>query len=329
MEFIDIIVSGLSNGVGRALAWFTNPAGAFSFWPLLIAVLLAMTVTARQLRRTGARADARKVFAAAFPKEIYLHPSTRRDLTVFFFNEAVFFYAAFIVAMLVKDSLSGVPFIQADAKPVLPTALELVLLSLYFTLAVDFFSTFSHYLKHRVPFLWEFHKVHHSAPVMTPVTVARRHPVDMVVNAFIITGGVAIALLVWALVFNSTLDPVKIFGISVGLFAFRLLGYNLRHSHVWLDYGPKWSKVFISPAQHQIHHSNQPQHHDRNFGIIFAFWDRMFGTLYVPQKDEKIEFGIAPDEMADFETVRGMYIHPFRNVLRMLKPHGAAKVKTS
>ncbi|MEM9145890.1 MAG: sterol desaturase family protein, partial [Pseudomonadota bacterium] len=64
-------------------------------------------------------------------------------------------------------------------------------------------------------------------------------------------------------------------------------------SHVWLSYGPVLEHVFISPAQHQIHHSRAVRHHNKNYGEIFAFWDWMFGTLYVPKRHEVLEFGLA------------------------------------
>jgi sterol desaturase/sphingolipid hydroxylase (fatty acid hydroxylase superfamily) len=67
----------------------------------------------------------------------------------------------------------------------------------------------------------------------------------------------------------------------------------LHHSHVWLSYGPVVERIIISPAQHQIHHSQDPAHHDRNFGNSLALWDWMFGTLYVIRGPEDLTFGLA------------------------------------
>lgn len=66
----------------------------------------------------------------------------------------------------------------------------------------------------------------------------------------------------------------------------------LHHSHVWLSYGPVLEHVFISPAQHQVHHSIDPRHHNRNFGNSLALWDWLFGTLYVIREREEITFGL-------------------------------------
>ena len=71
---------------------------------------------------------------------------------------------------------------------------------------------------------------------------------------------------------------------------------TLRHSHIPIRYGRALEHILISPMQHQVHHSSDPRHHDKNFGEIFAFWDWMFGTLYVPEPDEDLVFGIADSE---------------------------------
>ena len=51
--------------------------------------------------------------------------------------------------------------------------------------------------------------------------------------------------------------------------------------------------ILISPAQHQVHHSVATKHHDKNYGSIFAIWDWMFGTLYVPKTVETLTFGVS------------------------------------
>jgi sterol desaturase/sphingolipid hydroxylase (fatty acid hydroxylase superfamily) len=95
-----------------------------------------------------------------------------------------------------------------------------------------------------------------------------------------------------------------------------MLGSNLRHSHIWMGFGPVLSYVFISPAQHQVHHSRAAEHHNKNYGEIFAFWDFMFGTLYVPQGEEKLEFGLADKQgrllPQPHNTLREAVFQPFQ-----------------
>ena len=100
-------------------------------------------------------------------------------------------------------------------------------------------------------------------------------------------------------------------GTNLLLIIFYLFGYNLRHSHVWLSYGPFFSRIFISPAQHQIHHSSSPAHFDKNLGFMFAFWDGLFGTLYIPKKKENIIFGLGEIENEKFSSFWSLYLMPF------------------
>jgi sterol desaturase/sphingolipid hydroxylase (fatty acid hydroxylase superfamily) len=171
---------------------------------------------------------------------------------------------------------------------------------------------------HKSPLLWEFHKVHHSAEVLNPITVYRMHPLDDILT--MIVGGCLLGGADALLRFFITPDgyPYMLYGLSIVTFLFYLFGYNLRHSHVWVSYGERMSNIFISPAQHQIHHSKARRHWDKNYGFIFAFWDRMFGSLYVPRGFEQIEFGIGNGEEREFSSVLRLYLVPFRNVFRRL-----------
>ena len=56
-----------------------------------------------------------------------------------------------------------------------------MIITLALFLAYEFGYWLDHYLKHRVPALWELHKVHHSANVLTPLTVFRLHPLDALI----------------------------------------------------------------------------------------------------------------------------------------------------
>jgi sterol desaturase/sphingolipid hydroxylase (fatty acid hydroxylase superfamily) len=149
---------------------------------------------------------------------------------------------------------------------------------------------FGHRLQHRVPFLWELHKVHHSARTLTPLTLFRTHPLaDLVLSALsaLATGAFSAA---FRSLFRGTIE-YSVMGVNALLFASYLLA-SLRHSHVPLGFGRVFSHVFISPHQHQVHHSSLREHYDKNFGVTFALWDWLFGTLYIPQRDERFEFGL-------------------------------------
>jgi sterol desaturase/sphingolipid hydroxylase (fatty acid hydroxylase superfamily) len=86
---------------------------------------------------------------------------------------------------------------------------------------------------------------------------------------------------------------------------------HLQHSHVWIAFSGRLGRIFVSPAHHQIHHSTNPKHFNRNYGSCLALWDWMFGTLYVPGKEkEKLSFGAEQDDY-QAHTISGELIAPF------------------
>lgn len=254
-----------------------------------------------------------------FPKHIVLHSSALNDYVFFYAN--VLFQSAFVTAWFSSLSITVADKVQScllQTAPFLQGILteENIILASIFTLclalAADFAIFLAHYLQHKIPLLWEFHKVHHSALVLTPITVYRMHPVDNLLN-FSLGGffsGTALALINF-LSDNKTVI-YQISGGNLFFILFFLLGYNLRHSHVWLSYGAFFSKIFISPAQHQIHHSAAAKHFDKNLGFIFAFWDNWFNTLYIPKSKETIIFGLGDEtENKKFASFWSLYLMPF------------------
>jgi len=185
-------------------------------------------------------------------------------------------------------------------------------------LLADFGFFLSHYLMHKVPLLWVFHEVHHSAEVLTPVTVHRVHPVEELVNALVGSSILAAGAATYSTLLEKDLAFVTIFGVNALTFIFFALAFQLRHSHVWLSYGPLLSRIFISPAQHQIHHSQESKHWDKNFGFTFAFWDAWFGSLYVPRSREIIRFGLPYGDPRDFSSICKLYFLPFSKAMKVL-----------
>ena len=70
----------------------------------------------------------------------------------------------------------------------------------------------------------------------------------------------------------------------------------------------------LCPHYHQLHHSTDPKHYDRNFGLMLAVWDRMFGTLARPGRGESFTFGLPGREAAPYQSMHGLYVLP---MLRM------------
>ena len=99
-------------------------------------------------------------------------------------------------------------------------------------IASDFGFFISHYLQHKVPLLWEFHKVHHSAEVLQPITSFRAHPVDQFVRGSVtgVTTGLAMAVIGYC--FDAQLTMVTVLGTNVMVVLFNAAGSHLRHSHI-------------------------------------------------------------------------------------------------
>lgn len=155
----------------------------------------------------------------------------------------------------------------------------------------DFCKFMVHFSFHRIPFLWPFHAVHHSANHLTPLTLYRIHPVEFVINSLrsFFVGMLVSAVFVY--LFANNISVFQIIGVNLFVFIFNLAGSNLRHSPFYLGFGPL-EKLFISPAQHQIHHSVDSKHFDKNFGSALAIWDGLFNTLLLSKKEQVTGFGL-------------------------------------
>ncbi|MEM9797940.1 MAG: sterol desaturase family protein [Pseudomonadota bacterium] len=260
-----------------------------------------------------------RVLSFLFPRHVYLHKSTLVDVKVAIFNtlfSATGAIGAFLFTPFVASTVVHYLTILSGAAPADTISVASGLFAaLILFMTRDFCSYWNHFLHHDNRFLWPFHAVHHSAEVMTPLTILRSHPVYYVVQSLLISGLVG---LVQALVVFGLVGYVPAWIFYVGAFGFKVFvffGAHLRHSHVWLSYGPVLEHILISPAQHQIHHSSDPKHHDKNYGEVFAIWDWMFGTLYVPRGRETLTFGLADGEGNLLEQrhtgLRAVMIGPF------------------
>lgn len=251
-----------------------------------------------------------------FPREIYLHKSAKLDYLYFLVN-SILFAALIAPAAFQLFSITGTAItdlfitLGGPSSYRSPSLWTPILFTVLTTLAFDFGTFYSHYLHHKIPFLWQFHKVHHTAEVLTPITVYRMHPLDDLITMLLSATLSALVFATFNYLYPGQIAPIQAFGLNILLFAFYLLGYNLRHSHIWLSYGRFASHLLISPAQHQIHHSCKPEHIDKNFGLIFALWDWLFKTLYIPSHHEQLVLGIN-DDQEKFQTVSNLYLQPFR-----------------
>jgi sterol desaturase/sphingolipid hydroxylase (fatty acid hydroxylase superfamily) len=149
---------------------------------------------------------------------------------------------------------------------------------------VDFIHWNTHRLLHRVPWLWEFHKVHHSVKEMGFAAHLRFHWMETIVYK-------TIQYLPLAMIGFGITDfiLVHLFALSIG---------HLNHANLGWDYGPL-KYFFNNPKMHIWHHAKEfPKSHPYgvNFGISLSLWDYLFGTNHVPHSGRDIELGFNDDE---------------------------------
>ncbi len=307
---------GLSYFFGRLDKAFLEPGSHVSLASLVCAMAVAVLVLAVRRYRKGRRLRLRTLWRALFPRRIVMSRSSLADLGYFYFNLFLFgivFGWALLSYDVVSHGVAELLTAAFGARP--PTALpafatRAAITALLF-LAYEFGYWLNHYLSHRVPFLWEFHKVHHSATVLTPLTNFRVHPVYMCIFLNILALFIGVANGFGNYVFGQMTHDYVLSENNIILVFFVYVYVHLQHSQVWISFTGWLGRLFMSPAHHQIHHSRDPAHFNKNLGSCLALWDWLFGTLYIPAaKPQKLSFGVEPDR-PDAHTIRGEFLAPF------------------
>ena len=252
-----------------------------------------------------------------------LHSSTRGDVLYFLLNTFVIStligWTCLSTQMIAKFSFAA---LRDGFGTLAPTAApDFVLragMTLLIFLAYEFGYWLDHYLSHRILFLWEFHKPHHSAQVLTPWTVWRVHPIDTLVftNILALTIGPVTGLATYLLGRDTAMYSIN--GTNILLVVFIYSYVHLQHSQFWIPFTGGIGRVLMSPAHHQIHHSTDPAHFNRNFGSCLAVWDWLFGTLAMPTaQSPRLTYGVehaGPDP----HSIRQLLIAPVQKAAARL-----------
>lgn len=318
---LETFGQNLKETLGPLAGWFA--AHVFSpndlrSWLGLAAVLIAVDL----LYRCWSRPRSESFWSYSAPWRIYTHPSAVLEYKYFFVRHVV---DAILLAPMVAFTLVmgnwGSKVISEWLGPGpgwTPGSAALVLFAVGGVLLVDTGHYISHYIQHKVPFLWEFHKVHHAAEVLTPVTAFRAHPVEIIVDSLFQSPLQALGLAVFQYLYGGRPSLITFVGIGA-IVAFLYLIDNLRHSHLWISFGPRLEHILSSPAQHQIHHSTAPHHLNRNLAQYFSFLDWIGGTLCVTSKSETLNFGLVEGPDPELKTIWSLYWVPFKRAFRILR----------
>ena len=307
---------GIDYFLRKLSALFLTFGSQYSLTSLACALVLAAGFIALRRYRKNRRIRIKTIARALFPEHILKSPSTGADFGYLYFNTFVyglaFGWAVLSYQFLSNAIIAGLVTTFGPVQPsVLPEFVVRTIITVVLFLAYELGYWFNHYISHRIPFLWEFHKVHHSATVLTPVTSIRVHPVYAMIFANILAISAAIANGFSNYVFGDTSYQYAFSDTNIILVLFIHTYVHLQHTHLWIPLRGLLGHVVMSPAHHQVHHSTNPAHFNKNMGSCLAIWDWVFGTLYVPSKErEKLSFGLGTDH-AHAHTFMGEFVLPF------------------
>ncbi|OGT46949.1 MAG: hypothetical protein A3E82_02770 [Gammaproteobacteria bacterium RIFCSPHIGHO2_12_FULL_38_11] len=150
---------------------------------------------------------------------------------------------------------------------------------------LDLSSYWFHRLSHKIPFLWRFHEIHHLDSAFDTTTGLRIHFGELVLQNFF--------RIIPIIAFSISLKAVLIFEVILiieGLF---------HHSNVCISEKLEsvLSCIIITPNRHCVHHHAVVRDTDSNYGFIFVWWDKIFGSFNKAKRKNTWHIGLeyAPD----------------------------------
>lgn len=198
-------------------------------------------------------------------------------------TDAEYFFAshALVQLMSVLVMLPAVRLGSALAVPELSALVQAAPLAVQFlacVLVADFAQYWVHRAFHRVPLLWRFHLVHHSANRMDWLAGSRLHLVDIVVTRGLV------------------LLPLIVLGFDERA-VLAYLGFVSFHAvFIHANFAPRWSwleRWLVLPRFHHWHHAIEPEARDKNFAVHLPWLDRLFGTQHLPEGRWPSGYGVA------------------------------------
>ncbi|MBP6238108.1 MAG: sterol desaturase family protein [Saprospiraceae bacterium] len=250
----------------------------------------------------------------------------------FLFSLVIYNAASDVIVDLFNDGIRGITgFDLQQSNPLRTFPLWAVLLIGF--LVRDFVQWWVHRLLHRVEWLWQFHKVHHSVEEMGFAAHLRYHWMETVVYRSIeyiplallgiglydffvihiftlaighynhsnfhisgrVTGGIVGFLVGLAMI--AGIAEIRLFEDTD--WTIKSLGLLASVGFGWFILGPFMKKIFNSPEMHIWHHVHdlpEGRKYGINFGISLAIWDYIFGTAAIPHDGRDIKLGFPGDE---------------------------------
>lgn len=150
-----------------------------------------------------------------------------------------------------------------------------------------------HFLEHKITWMWRFHLVHHTDHHLDTTSANRHHPGESVFRFVFTTLAVVII--------GTPIGIVMLYqSLSVVLSQFNHANITLPN---WVEKPLSW--LFVTPGVHRVHHHYRQPYTDTNYGNIFSFWDRLFGT-FASADNKKLVYGLDtyPDVKESYDIVK-------------------------
>jgi len=317
------LVQTLLSPLKPAAATLLAPASISSIYSLGAALMIAFAWLALRRKRRGRRVIPKALARAILPRRVLLHRSTFADLAYCVIGLATLGAIigwAVVSTSWISDGVAAflARWLGPSAEPQAPKVVLDGARTLALFLAYDLGFFIDHSLKHRIPALWELHKAHHSAEVLTPLVNFRVHPLDSLIlaNNLALVIGVIGGVAQYAL--GRKAVSFTLFDQNVLMLAYIYLTAQLQHSEIWIPFTGLWGRVFMSPAHHQLHHSADPAHFNCNLGASLAIWDWLMGSLRMPPVEPpRLAFGVS-GHAHDPHGVMGLVVDPAVNAVKAL-----------
>jgi|GEM_PF-62027 len=179
------------------------------------------------------------------------------NVTIFLFNDLVMSLLSITSLFLIAEQFTNNGLIENRHYSVAESFLIFI--------AVDFSIFLWHIANHKIPWLWMFHKVHHSDKTLNVSTALRFHVGELILTV----------VFKCALIIAFGISEKVIIATQVLITWFTIF----HHSNISFKQEKYLSKIIMVPSLHRMHHSSKRIEHDSNYGGVFSFWDRLLGTL--------------------------------------------------
>jgi sterol desaturase/sphingolipid hydroxylase (fatty acid hydroxylase superfamily) len=194
-----------------------------------------------------------------------------------------------------------------------PSQIEIFLFFILLFLVGDFSKYVCHYLTHKIPFLWHFHQVHHTTTVLTPLAGVCLHPVDT--QIFLGVPKTILQGLLFGIFLYLFTEPDLLVKPALVYFFTDIIVRHIFTAMLHMEYRFPFPaflhRIVMTANLHQVHHSNAPQHLNKNFSMGLAIWDHLFGTIYIPEPDEPMTYGLPYGEKRQLDNPFKMIFYPF------------------